>query len=352
MSLPYSVRVILDHYPSLTPEDIGAQLRYSTFVSVPKRFLYFAVQKAGCTTMKELLRTVEGAPPVKFSFDAARETRRYMFVHARENVPLSSLIDLDDQTQKEVLESSDFFRFTFVRNPYTRLVSAWKDKVMLCEPVFQNVYLDVRHRLPEFHTKSLIAFGEFIDYIANQPDVQQWEAHWRRQVDHLFFPTMNFSLVGKIEQMAEGVQRFERHLGLSQPLAAEAKNVSRSMGATAYTPCLADKVYSLYEGDFKLLGYDRDSWPRGKQDSGEGSQKPVVSEARFNEEVVERNIMIGLLYQERDRLQTDLQKVPRLDSLSRAQMLFAVRKFAARMPSSMKARISRLWRRQAGSAAG
>ena len=265
-----------------------------------------------------------------------------MFVHARENVPLTSLVDLDDAVQKEVLESPDFLRFTFVRNPYTRLVSAWKDKVMLCEPDYQQVYLDIRHRLPEFEKKSLIAFAEFIDYIENQSDVRTCDPHWRQQVDHLFFSAFNFSYVGKIENMGEGLQRFERHLGLSQPLAAGAKNVSVSRRASAYDPCLADKVYSLYERDFKILGYERDAWPRGKQDAGEGPQKAVVPEERFNEEIVERNIMIGLLYQERARLRADLYKLQQFHLHTLANLLLEFPKLPAKAAAKMKAWTHRL----------
>jgi hypothetical protein len=295
--------------------------------------------------MKEILRAVEDAPPIKLFVGPGRETRRYMFVHARENAPLPSLLDLDNETQREVLESPDFLRLTFVRNPYTRLVSAWKDKVMLCEPDFQHVHLDVRHGLPELHAKSLITFAEFIDYIANQPDVRTWDPHWQRQIDHIFLSALNFSFVGKVERMAEGLQRFERHLGLSKPLAVDARNVSGSTGSAVYDPIVADKVYSLYEGDFNTLGYDRDSWPRGRQDFAAGSQKAVVAEDRFNDEVVERNIVIALLYQERAQLQANMRRVNQLHLLAIANVLLVLPRLALKFTQNMRTWIDRLWRR-------
>src|SRR5207253_3631085 len=87
-----------------------------------------------CTQMIELLRAVENAPPLKVFVDGQQETRRDQFIHARQNVPLPSLAHLDDKIQREVLESPDFIRITVVRNPYARLVSAWRNKVFLCEP--------------------------------------------------------------------------------------------------------------------------------------------------------------------------------------------------------------------------
>src|SRR5271157_1846530 len=141
MTYPYVVRRISSYYPHIDPIDISKRLRHSSFVNVGKRYLYFEVPKAACTQMKELLRLQQGAPPIQPFVGKLMETRRDMFIHARENVPLPSLVDLDNPTQREVLESNGFFRFTIVRNPYTRLVSAWKNKVVSCEPGAERVYL-------------------------------------------------------------------------------------------------------------------------------------------------------------------------------------------------------------------
>jgi len=326
MSYPYAVKLILDRYSDLKPEEIAQRLRYSTFVSIPKRYMYFEVPKAACTKMKVLLRSLEQAPPLKlYAPPELRETRRDMFVHARENVPLPSLLDLDDRTQREVLESADFLRITFVRNPYTRLASSWKNKIMLCEPDQQHLYRQIRGYVPELHGKSLIGFEEFVEYIENQCDLRTCDSHWRRQVDHLFFSALNFSYVGKIEQMAEGLKRFEKHLGLSAPLTNEARNVSNS-SAVLYHKNLAEKVYSLYAADFQTLGYDRDTWPGVELNPGEASKKTTVREETFADEVIERNIVILHLYQERDHLRADLGKVFRLQLRVIANAVGALRK--------------------------
>jgi len=326
MSYPYAVKLILDRYSDLKPEEIAQRLRYSTFVSIPKRYMYFEVPKAACTKMKVLLRSLEQAPPLKlYAPPELRETRRDMFVHARENVPLPSLLDLDDRAQREVLESADFLRITFVRNPYTRLASSWKNKIMLCEPDQQHLYRQIRGYVPELHGKSLIGFEEFVEYIENQCDLRTCDSHWRRQVDHLFFSALNFSYVGKIEQMAEGLKRFEKHLGLSAPLTNEARNVSNS-SAVLYHKNLAEKVYSLYAADFQTLGYDRDTWPGVELNPGEASKKTTVREETFADEVIERNIVILHLYQERDHLRADLGKVFRLQLRVIANAVGALRK--------------------------
>lgn len=331
MKHPFALQSILDHYTYLKPQDVIRRLRYSTFVSLPKRFLYFEVPKAACTKMKELLRTLEQGPSLELFVGDLLETRRDMFVHARQNVPLPSLVDLDDQTQRTVLESPDFLRFTFVRNPYTRVISAWKNKVVLCEPGYEKVYLQIKGALPPIQRKSLITFREFIEYISTQCDLRTCNPHWRLQTEHLFLSSLNFSFIGKIEQMSDGLRRFEQHLGLSDAFVGGAKNVSHVSAGSEYDKFLADRVYSLYQSDFEAFGYDREAWPAPPLETAEMSNARTVSLNVFSDEIIERNLIISLLYEERNQLRAELRKASSL--LPVANALIKLRNKFRRPPS-------------------
>lgn len=319
MKYPYVVERILDHYPELDPEVIVRRIRRGSFVSTKKRYLYFEVPKAACTQMKELLRTLEGGPPVKLLAGRTWQTRREMFVHARSSVPLPSLVDLDDRTQREVLESPDFFRMTIVRNPYKRLISSYRNRVLLCEPGAEEVYLHVKGGLPGIRNKSLVSFKEFIDYVESC-NLRTCNVHWSRQVDHVFFPVLNFSYVGKVEQFGEALGRFGQHLGLADPLVADKRNVSFPVGFASYSQDLAGRVYSLYREDFETLGYDPDSWTAFVDRGGEKSAVPVEI---FYDEVIERNLVIQSLYEERERLRTLTHRLSRLHLLPAINGLIA-----------------------------
>lgn len=336
MRYPYAVGRILDHFPDRSPEEVIRQLRRTTFVGLQKRYFYFAVPKAACTQMKELLRSVENAGPIKAFADGSPQTRRDMFIHARPNVPLPSLLDLDDRTQRRVLEAPDFLRMTVVRNPYTRLVSAWTNKILLCEPGVQEEYLQIKGRLPDLHEKSLVSFPEFVDYVRLHCDLSTCNNHWRRQVDHTFFPAMNFSLVVKVEQLADGLQQFERHLGCSNSLVAEGRNKSIPSGPGLYTRDLADKVYSAYKADFEVFGYDADTWAPVDERARQEPRKAYVSEERFRDEVIERNLIISSLYEERDRLQTQLRWASRLRLISALNTLVSLESISRKGAKKIK----------------
>ena len=271
--------------------------------------MYLRVPKAACTAMAELLRTVENAPPIKLFVSEAFETRRDMFIHSRWNAPLPSLVDLDNRTQREVLESRDFLRMTVVRNPYTRLVSAWKNKILVCEPSVKREYLQIKGSLPTLREKSLVSFTEFVEYVETRCDLRICDSHWRRQVDHTFFPAMNFSYVGTLEDFAEVLRRFEVHLGLSEPLVLHRKNESISFGLNPYTQELADKVHALYRQDFEVFGYDRNTWMSRPHPASKNSD---VSPEKFIDEVIERNLVIASLYDQCDQLKAQLPGVSRL----------------------------------------
>jgi hypothetical protein len=330
MKYQYAVERILDHFPDQSAQHVISVLRRSTFVNIARRYMYYAVPKAACTQMRELLRGLENAPPIELFADGDWITRRDMFIHARSNVPLPSLVDLDNSTQREVLESPDFLRLTVVRNPYTRLVSAWKNKVILCEPSVKGEYHDIKGGLPGFHAKSLVTFDEFVEYARNRCDLRICDGHWRRQVDYTFFPAMNFSYVGKLEHFEEVLRRLEGHLGLSEFLVAERRNASISFGASPYTQELADKVYALYQSDFEMLRYDRNTWASDRHKPQKDSTNFGVSLEQFVDDIVERNLIISSLYEERGRLKAQLRWVSRLHLAPALDGLFALHSISRR----------------------
>jgi hypothetical protein len=307
--------------------------------------MYFEVPKAGCTQMKELLRHIEGAAPLKLFTNGDWQTRRDMFIHSRLNVPLPSLVDFNDEDQREILESPEFFRMTVVRNPYSRLVSAWRNNILLCERTGRKVYLHMKGRLPDIQEKSLVSFLEFVQYVETQCDISNCDPHWMRQVDYVSLPAMNFSSVAKLEQFNEGLRRFAEHLALSEPLLAGGKNESLPLGTASYSEELADRVYSLYLTDFESLQYDRATWKIGRQNAREQTNGTVcISERKLIDEVIERNVIILSLYEERDRLRNQLAWVSRLRLQSAINGLIAVHSISRRAARKISGSVLRMLR--------
>jgi Sulfotransferase family len=299
MAFSYVVSRVLDSYPHLDPKRVQARLAYASFASLKDRFVYVEVPKAACTAMKVLLRDLYASPPLKLFPRFRRETDRAMFVHARENAPLPPLTALADQDQRELFEAPDVLRFTIVRNPYTRLVSAWRGKVLLCEPSVEDVYATVRGAPPAMGRKHPVGFAEFVAHVEGRID-EVWDAHWRRQVDLTFPKGLAFTHVGKTEDLDATLRILGRQLKCREAITIPRVNECVVKPAAQYSQELARRVYALYEEDFTVFGYDMESWPHDEKDS-----PGVVSYDSFIDEVIERNVILAHLYGERDRVKRD-----------------------------------------------
>jgi hypothetical protein len=302
-ALPYAVRRVADHCPEISVENIRRRLGYASYVNVERRYMYYQVSKAGCTSMKWLLHALERLPPIEYFTGWQRESRRDMFIHERANIKIPSLLDLDDATQEFVLTAPEFMRFTVVRNPYMRIESAWKDKVRLCAPTYERFYKGAKGKLPEGNDPlSLMTFREFVDVIARE-DLANCDAHWRLQVVQTLRGALKLSHVGRLEKLSETIRILYAHLGEVQP--PQPATMNRTAGASHYDEDIAKTVHGLYRQDFEAFGYDPDSWVRGSDRTG----PPVVPESIFVDEVLERNIVIGHLYEERDVLRRKVQEL-------------------------------------------
>jgi len=296
----FAVSLIAERYPHLSASKIKLHLAYSTFVSLERKFLYFEVPKAGCTLLKTIIHTAEGLPPIKPFGADLREVRRDMFIHDRAQFAMKSLVDLNDDEQATVLTSPEFLRFAIVRNPYTRLESAWRDKVRLCAPGYESIYLTLRGKIPErFSPEDIVTLGEFVDVIAKQ-DLRTANLHWRLQAEHLFLRAIDFSVIGRLESLDAAMNVFLEHAGYPKHLAPSGAAMNPSFGENDFDEALADKVYALYAQDFAALGYSRDSW------KGHGQTSQTISEKKFSQEIGQRNVVIAGLYEERARLRKQL----------------------------------------------
>ncbi len=314
MTLSYAVRRVLECYPAIGEAAATIRLRYSTFVNLDRRYLYFEVPKAGCTTIKSLIHRLEGLPPIPPFTGALREVRRDMFIHNRSLFALKSLLDYTDAQQEEILTAPDMFRFSVVRNPYSRLVSAWSDKIRQCSPGYESFYKRLAGGLPapDGSTPPL-PFETFVADLSRH-DIATANPHWRLQSAHLLAEAVPMSFIGRLENLDDAITLFLEKAGFDPNARAGAMNPGGA-AQSHYSEALADQVWTLYEPDFRAFGYDRESW---RPKSLPPRHPPgYVAESKHIAELIERNIVIGALYEQRETLRT-VKEESDLDSLRKS----------------------------------
>ncbi len=231
-----------------------------TWISPVHKYFCMAIPKAACSKIKIMLQQLEGlrlpAEPLHVHF---RATPGLRFV--------PSIADFATAEAIAILTDDDWFRFTFVRNPYARLFSAYKSQVMdLSSPYIgfrEAIRQHAGYPTPPGARLGRVGFADFVKQIAAQPDDQR-DGHWKSQTGSLHRAAIDYDFVGRVETFAQDfgtvLQRFNAPAALLTTLAERVNTTAQLPLAAAYNKELADLVYAIYKDDFEVFGYARDSW--------------------------------------------------------------------------------------------
>ena len=137
-----------------------------------------------------------------------------------------------------------YFKFTFVRNPYSRIESFYFGKIVNAHPITQE-----RMLLPKGLYRNM-PFGEFVEYVINDKNCDK---HWCPQ--YMFYDKINF--IGKIENFDNGFKYILKRLNFPQ-YPVKKINYSGDKRKYLWTDKLKEKIYNHYKKDFYLFGYDKD----------------------------------------------------------------------------------------------
>lgn len=241
-------------------EDDGGLNAADTWISPVYHYFCMAIPKAACSKIKLVLQQLEGLPlpsePLRIHY---RDTPGLRFV--------PSIADFATADGVEILTANDWFRFTFVRNPYARLFSAYKSQVMDLRSPYVGFRESIRQQAgyPTLPGSPLgrVGFADFVQYIAKQPDDQR-DGHWKSQTGSLHLDTIRYDFVGRVEtfeaDFTKVLHRFEAPIELLVTLDERVNTTTQIPLAAVYNKTLADLVYTIYADDFATFDYARDSW--------------------------------------------------------------------------------------------
>ena len=220
------------------------------------RLIYVCVPKSASTTIKSALSALErgvAAPP------EALHKRRCSGLRSPSQVGLSRF--------HRLASSAETLRFSFVRNPYARLVSAWADK-------FQGKPLNARDSFIELYRthcattgdflpddgNETLTFPQFVEFASATAD-RRINSHWQLQVDLLDMPGIKLDMVGKVETFRDDFARVLDHVGAGdrfrQLIGAALNRSQHRPWQDYYTDALAARVHRAYERDFDTFAYAR-----------------------------------------------------------------------------------------------
>ncbi|MDB5452243.1 MAG: hypothetical protein JWO33_821 [Caulobacteraceae bacterium] len=229
----------------------GRDLRRFALVHPDRTFWYAGVPKAANSTIKRLLWRIAG---VEIAEPVAQRV-----VHLNPG-PYVALTDLGFDEREPVLTGPGVFRFSFVRNPYQRLRSAYLQKLLQPQAYEQPGYYlaALKWRSPRPPT-----FSEFVRAVVAQSDTQM-NVHWMPQHRCLVLDSIPYDFIGRVERFEADIHTVLERLGASPALYEVAASVNRSPRQSTdmafYTEETAALVFERYRRDFEAFGYVRDSY--------------------------------------------------------------------------------------------
>lgn len=171
------------------------------------------------------------------------------------NSPFIKPYQLPDEALAEYLFGPDFFRFTFVRNPFNRLLSSYLDKIV--GSAQEKGYVDGFWKRKYGSAKEQYTFSEFVEYIAESPDNMR-DKHWRTQHRITLSSYIDYTFVGRFEMLTEHLLHVNDISGIDFSNIKEIsphKTNANSKLREFYTDDITERVRNIYKIDFDTFCY-------------------------------------------------------------------------------------------------
>lgn len=243
----------------LIPEDLK-----HVIVDDQHSLLYCYVPKVACTNWKRVLMVLTGV---------AGSLQDPLSIPANEAHVAGNLRTLSEYSTSQINQRlRSYLKFVFVREPFERLVSAYRNKfTQSYNTAFHKRYgtkIVQRHRLnpraEALQRGDDVLFEEFVYYLLD-PATQREEPfneHWER-VHSLCHPCLiHYDVVGKYETLEQDSRYVLQLAGVqgkvSFPASSKSTRTTGDMAARFFqniSPFYQKSLYNLYRMDFLLFNY-------------------------------------------------------------------------------------------------
>lgn len=177
---------------------------------------------------------------------------------AAKRAPIIAEVDIETLFCRHP-EAKSYFKFTFVRNPWSRTTSCYRDKILNADAIKQARHLHNRQGLEA--GMPFDAFAEWLNSPEGSDDVA--DRHWMSQHRILAYDqpgVIKYDFVGRFEHIA---QDYERLMEMSGLLLSQLPHQLKTQGPDEYRSLYNDRSNELiakrYARDIELFGYDFDT---------------------------------------------------------------------------------------------
>lgn len=250
----------VDYYELCNSRLGPTEMNYHFSMSLRKQYFYCEVSKAGCSQIKSTLWRSELADtplPKEFwknNWDVHRNFTNHLLIKP---------FQLGKSIFNDMMENDKIVKWTVVRNPYTRLLSGYLDKVKRNTSHFNSLRPHIARQRGvsvEDVAGENVTYLEFCRAIAAVKNPSNLDQHWRPQYWHTCSDIIRYNLVGKLEEIRIFEERLGRAVGVKD-LGFSGGRGHRTNATEQLREHYCDEakriVDAVYSNDFDHFGYSR-----------------------------------------------------------------------------------------------
>jgi hypothetical protein len=192
-------------------------------VNAQRKLIYSPIAKAGSSSIKQWLLEMLGEHTSEESCMTTMAQRH-------------RLCELPVNVAWRQLEDNQAFKFSFIRNPWTRLVSGYLNKFLKVDRCSIRVAKLMGRCSKELANGELvdITFEEFVQFLARSRP-HRFDVHWRPQ--YLFLRHHRYDFIGRFETFSADFALLQERLSINKPLPH--RNSTRYEAVPSESQCVA-----------------------------------------------------------------------------------------------------------------
>ncbi len=226
-------------------------------------FVYCPVPKVICSNMRKAILKVAGLHEIHGHQNGKQTCKVHGNIYrcAKKEYGFNTNAD----TALQILNDNRYFKFILVRNPWSRLVSAYLDKVVRSGhteiKVVEKIIVQImaKNNL-SYDMNKTVTFRQFVEYETRKGDMQLNE-HWRPQ--SCFVGGHKFDFIAKFENIQDDLKYINSKVGLNFDInfningktVRYMKNLARQ--GEYFSDCYADELKMIKESCGAFPSYDQ-----------------------------------------------------------------------------------------------
>ncbi|XP_063965460.1 carbohydrate sulfotransferase 10-like [Lytechinus pictus] len=252
-------------YPELngsTP--ISDNTFHHIYVSDKYKLLYCFIPKVGCSNWKRVMMILNGSNKSMSEMYSGE-------VHEHNN--MTRLMSFPPDARQHRLNT--FTTFMYVRNPFVRVLSAYKNKfVNIAQYRSSKFFQDIARRIMkqmrpkatsrERRTGENITWIEFVDYLT-QPTRPIFDDHWEEMFKICSPCKIKYDYIGHLETIAQDAKFMIKELQLDSLVEYPSKENSHPTNSTTLfeqdflnlPKQTIQKLWEIYKKDFEIFDYPK-----------------------------------------------------------------------------------------------